>query len=86
MLNSCETKHKKYFAVVTTVLQLRRKWEGLLFSICIDNDEAQWILNMTDATEKVGAWLQNLSDSDFEDFHRAGIKYQELYAYPAYAT
>lgn len=44
--------------------------------ICTDHDALKWILNRTDFTGQLARWHLRLSNFDFHDEHRAGIKRQ----------
>lgn len=71
-----DSRHRKCLAVLWAVVLLRPNLQETCFTICTDHDALRWILNLADASCKLGRRRIRLSEYKFDVVHRAGIKHQ----------
>lgn len=63
---------------VWAVLLLGVYLEGCTYITRMDCHALSWIMNLTDATEKLACWRLRLLEFDFDIVHRRGVKHQVI--------
>ena len=61
-------------AVVWSVLMLRPYLLGTQFTVRTDHHELWWLLNLTDVSGRLARWRVRLSEYDFANEYRPGVR------------